>query len=227
MTKTTAAVLATGLMALVLSVACSGQKAESNGDQKAGPIAAGSELPPDHPPLPRRQDEMIAPVDPSAGTGASGLAWDAPEAWVAETPANTMRRAQYRVPGPGGDAGRSGECVVFYFGPGQGGDPMSNAIRWANQFVQPEGSDSVAHLETEEIDIGGIPVLKAEVSGTYRSGSPMMGGSGELLPDHKLLGAIARGTDANWFFKFTGPSETVEANRAAFEAMLGSLRRGE
>ena len=29
-----------------------------------------------------------------------------------------MRRAQYRISGSGGDA----ECVVFYFGPGQGGD---------------------------------------------------------------------------------------------------------
>ena len=28
------------------------------------------------------------------------------------TPSSSMRRAQYRVPGAGGDA----ECVVFYFG---------------------------------------------------------------------------------------------------------------
>ena len=47
-----------------------------------------------------------------------------------------MRHAQYRVPGGNGD----GECIVFYFGPGEGGDPMSNARRWAGQFDQPDGS---------------------------------------------------------------------------------------
>jgi hypothetical protein len=41
-----------------------------------------------------------------------------------------------------------------------------------------------------------------------------------------LLGAIARGPDANWFFKATGPQKTLEANRAAFEAMVRSLRSG-
>jgi hypothetical protein len=42
-----------------------------------------------------------------------------------------------------------------------------------------------------------------------------------------LLGAIARGPDANWFFKATGPRATMEANRAAFEAMVNSIRPGK
>ena len=48
----------------------------------------------------------------------------------------------------------------------------------------------------------------------------------EPKPGYKLLGAVAEGADANWFFKFTGPEKTVEANRAAFEGMLKSLKRG-
>ncbi len=186
----------------------------------AGPIDPDAELPAGHPPLSQRQDQMIAPVDP--GAGASGLTWDTPEAWIAEAPANSMRRAQYKVPGPGGD----GECVVFYFGPGQGGDAMGNAVRWANQFTQPDGSPSVDRLKTEQSDIGGVALLKVEVGGTYQSGGPMMGGSSQSLPDHMLLGAVAQGADANWFFKLTGPRDTVEANRSAFDAMLGSLRAG-
>jgi hypothetical protein len=39
-----------------------------------------------------------------------------------------------------------------------------------------------------------------------------------------LLGAIAQGPDANWFFKFTGPAGTVRAQRAAFEGMIRSLK---
>ncbi len=213
------------LLSALLVTACA-DKAEETANTAdvttAGPISADAELPADHPPLTQRQDQMIAPVDPGAGTGASGLTWDAPESWTAETPTNTMRRAQYRVPGPGGD----GECVVFYFGPGQGGDAMGNAVRWANQFIQPDGSASTERLQTEEVEVGGIPVLKAEVSGTYQSGGPMMGQAGQSLPDYMLLGAVAEGADANWFFKFTGPRDTVEANRSAFDEMLGSLRAG-
>jgi hypothetical protein len=41
-----------------------------------------------------------------------------------------------------------------------------------------------------------------------------------------LLGAIARGPDANWFFRATGPRATLEAQRAGFERMIRSLRAG-
>jgi hypothetical protein len=41
-----------------------------------------------------------------------------------------------------------------------------------------------------------------------------------------LLGAIARGPDANWFFKATGPRKTMEANRAAFDALVQSIKKG-
>jgi hypothetical protein len=70
-----------------------------------------------------------------------------------------------------------------------------------------------------------MSVLLIEVTGTYGGGGPMMGG-GEPQPDSMLLGAVAEGPDANWFFKLTGPEETVRAQREAFEAMVRSLRQG-
>jgi hypothetical protein len=55
----------------------------------------------------------------------------------------------------------------------------------------------------------------------------MLGG-GEVVakPGWALLGAVVEDADGNWFFKFTGPESTVEAERAAFEGMLHSLARG-
>ena len=181
--------------------------------------AGGGELPAGHPPL---EDTPMAlpPVDPAQGTGEQGLAWDAPESWVPVPPSSSMRRAQYRVPGEGGDA----ELAVFYFGPGQGGDPMANAQRWASQFVQPDGGDPIAAMTTERFEVNGRDVLLVETTGTYQVG-PMMGGTGEPMPGYMLLGAIAEGPDASWFFKLTGPEATVEAQRDAFRSMLGSLRR--
>jgi hypothetical protein len=133
-----------------------------------------------------------------------------------------MRKAQYRIPGEAGDA----ECVVFYFGPGQGGDARANAERWAGQFTQPDGRASTEVMKTESLDVNGLNVMWVEVKGTYKA-SPMMGGSAEPNPGYMLFGAIASGPDANWFFKLTGPEATVEANRSAFDAMVRSLQIAE
>lgn len=159
-----------------------------------------------------------APAPPAAEAAGSDsvLVWQAPESWREETPTSPMRRAQYRVPGPDGD----GQLVVFYFGTGQGGDAMANARRWADQFRQEDGRASSEVMTTRQRTVGEMPVLIVEVEGTYTGG---MSGAPEL-PGAMLLGAIARGPDANWFFKLTGPRATIESQRQAFDAFVGSLR---
>jgi hypothetical protein len=131
-----------------------------------------------------------------------------------------MRLAQYRVPGPGGDA----ECVVFYFGPGQGGDPQANAARWAGQFEQSDGRSSLDVMTIEPLGGTAVPVRIVEVHGTYDGGMTMTDAPPEKRPGYMLLGGIAEGPDAPWFFKLTGPAATVQAEREAFEALLRSLR---
>ncbi len=192
-------------------LACGGSSDEQ-AETKA-PVEQGSELPPGHP-------STTPQVPASASKG--GLTWDRPEGWVEETPSSSMRRAQYRVPHESGD----GECVVFYFGPGQGGDAQANADRWAGQFEQPDGRPSSDVMESRTIDVNGISIMIIEVTGTYHSGS-MMGGPTTSNPDYMLLGAIAEGRDANWFFKFTGPEATVRAHREPFESILQTLRSGQ
>ena len=178
------------------------------------PEATG--MPPGHPPI----GDAGSLAGSRAPGGGAGLTWTAPAAWVEEPPSNPMRMKQYRIRGPKGEA----ELVVNYFGKGQGGDLMSNAKRWAGQFKQPGGGSAQEALSTSTIQVGGMRVLVVETTGTY---VPMaMGGEapGEK-PNHMLLGAIAEGPDANWFFKMTGPIETVRAQRDAFLGMLKSLRR--
>ncbi len=163
------------------------------------PPAAAGELPPGHPPL---------------ESGSGPLAWTAPAGWISEPPSSAMRRAQYRVPGPGGDA----ECVVYYFGPGQGGDTQANLERWAGQFRGPEGQDP--EPEITELQVSGLRVTLIEVAGTYVN--PLV--LDAPRPGYRLLGAIAQAADANWFFKLTGPDATVQAQREAFAALVRSLR---
>jgi hypothetical protein len=154
-------------------------------------------------------------VGPPAASGT--LTWTAPAGWQSEPPASSMRRAQYRVPGEGGAA----ECLVFYFGPGQGGDPAANAQRWASQFTSGTGGDA-APLTTSTTKVGTLPVTLVEVKGTYLGG--MGSDSGQPKPGYQLLGAVVEAPDGNWFFKLTGPAATVEGQRASFQALVQSLR---
>lgn len=173
-------------------------------------------LPEGHSPIGDAAQPSIPPPPPGSGTGTSGLQWDVPQGWIEEKPSSSMRRAQYRVPGADGDS----ECVVFYFGPGQGGDPMSNAERWASQFHQPDGRDPAEALVTSQIEVAGLPVMMVEITGTYAN---LMVNDTEM-PGYMLLGAIVPGPDANWFFKLTGPERSVRAQRGAFEELVRSIR---
>lgn len=185
-----------------------------------GPDAQG--LPPGHPPGGGAPAQPVVPAPPAgSGTGVLGLRWVDPPGWSKETPASAMRRAQYRLRGPAGEA----ECVVFYFGPGQGGDAQANAERWVGQFAPSGGDSPTPRPATRKVTVNGLAVLLVEASGTYVGG--MAGGPpGPALADFMLLGAIVGGPDANWFFKATGPRATLEQHRVAFERMIRSVKRG-
>jgi hypothetical protein len=218
-----------------LTAACSDQGAvkteapkESATPAKAPPLMSGradGALPPGHPPLDAAatpQTGGLPPVPEGAGTGEAALAWTSPSGWISEKPASAMRRAQYKVPGKAGD----GECVVFYFGPGQGGDPMANAQRWAEMFTTADGSSAASTMKTSEIEVGGLKVFVVEVAGTYSGGMTMTAAKATPMPGYRLLGAVAPGPDANWYFKFTGPDATVNEQRDAFTSMVKSLKHG-
>jgi hypothetical protein len=183
------------------------------------PHAQTRPLPPGHPPAGAPATPSIPSPPPASGVGAQSLTWTPPAGWVSESPSSSMRRAQYRITGPGGPA----ECVVFYFGPGQGGDAKSNASRWTGQFQKPDGAPATA--KTRDIKVGDIPVTLVEVSGTYVGGMGS-GPAGAPKPDHALLGAIAEGPDAPWFFRATGPRATLDAQKTNFEGMIRSIKRG-
>lgn len=234
------------VFAAVGALACTADSGSAQDrEPTADDVEAASELAPGHPrpvlpaghpqvSTPQTETSALPPLPTDSGTGAMALHWEAPDGWISETPSSSMRRAQYRIPeNPGSSAspgesstGDEAECVVYYFGPGQGGDARANAERWANQFGQPDGRSSKKVLKTEELKIGGLPVLFVEVTGIYSGGMATVGGPTRALPDFMLLGAIAEGPDANWFFKLTGPRAAVTAQREAFRGLLESLSTG-
>lgn len=207
-------ITALGVLLAAMAVLLGGS---ATGDAQTRP------LPPGHPPTGESPSAPSVPAPPpGSGTAKQALTWTVPSGWTVETPSSSMRRAQYRIPGSGGPA----ECVVFYFGPGQGGDAKSNAARWASQFHGADGKPVGNALKTREIKVGDIAVVLVEVTGTYAGGMGS-GPGGPERPNYMLLGAIAEGPDANWFFRATGPRATLETQRAAFDGLIRSLRRGQ
>jgi hypothetical protein len=205
---------------MVAAYACRGPEPSPPANTPA-PVAqatAAAALPSGHPPIGSGGGMMGG--HGGAPVGVGGLTWTPPADWKSEKPSSGMRQAQYRVGGPGGDA----ECVVFYFGAGEGGDPQSNAERWAGQFTRADGKP--AELKTSPLRGAPVDVTLVEVRGTYHGGPTMNATAApKPQPDSMLLGAIAKGPDANWFFKFTGPEKTVSPQRAPFEEMLRSLKK--
>jgi hypothetical protein len=197
-------------LCLLLVTACREQKQVEPGGTAHPPVAPGA------------TGALVPPPPPGSGTGSAAITWTAPEGWIAETPSSAMRKAQYRVPGEAGDA----ECVVFYFGPGQGGSAEANAQRWANQFTLPDGRPGSTGMKVEKRKVGDIDVLVVEVGGTYQGGFQMQQPQEPPKPDQMLLGAIAEGPDANWFFRLLGPEATVQSQRAAFDGLVASLKLG-
>lgn len=147
---------------------------------------------------------------------AAGVQWTPPSSWKAQGP-RPMRAATYAVPAAAGDK-EDGECIVNYFGPGQGGPVDANVKRWIGQF---EGGEKTA--KTAKRTIHGLNVTTVDVSGTYSGMGGPMAPTKSVKPNYRMLGAIVEAPQGSLFFKFTGSAKTVAANQAKFEAMLSSI----
>src|ERR1700733_1248623 len=157
---------------------------------------------------------FLAAVFLSADSGA-GVRWTMPTSWKAEAQ-RAMRLATYAV-------APSGECGVYYFGPGQGGSVDANLDRWIGQFLQADGKSSKAAAKIAKRTIHGWQATTVDVSGAYTGMGGPTAPAGPAMPGYRMLGAIVEGPQGSIFFKFTGPAKTIDANQAAFDKMLGSL----
>jgi len=206
------------VLLMIMLVALAGF-ACSGGEKASQPEMAAGATPSMAPSTGNPTSQVVIPEPPEgSGGGNTALLWTAPKSWTAQEPTSSMRKAQYSIPGPAGAA----QLVVYYFGPGQGGDPMSNAQRWAHQFKQPDGSNAFDAMKVTDLEATEVPVKLVEITGTYAGG--MGSGPSSAMENYMLLGGIAEGPDAPWFFKLTGPEATVRAQRDAFISMLAQAR---
>lgn len=158
----------------------------------------------------------VAPAPAPQAQGSGQIDFALPAGWQSETPSNNMRMAQASIPGPGGP----GQLAVFYFGPGGGGGAQDNIQRWIGQMEPEAGAEpAIQELRTEH----GFKVTWVEMVGTMLP-STMGTGPDTAQPNSRLLGAVVEGPGGPWFFKATGPKDTLAAEREDFLAMLRNAR---
>jgi hypothetical protein len=150
---------------------------------------------------------------------AAGLHWTAPAGWKTGPP-QMMRAATYAVAAASGDTAAA-ECVVYFFGAGQGGSVNANIERWKGQFTNA-GKPAAAVLAKRTTH--GIPMTTIDVAGEYSGlGGPLA--ASKPVPGYRLLGAIVEGPGGNIFVKFTGPARTIAANKAKYDTLLASFAK--
>lgn len=125
-----------------------------------------------------------------------------------------MRRAQYAIPGAAGE----GQLAVFFFGVGQGGDIEQNLQRWYGQF---ERTDAPPTRDGRQV--GSMRATVTFATGRFNAGGMGAGPQGPQ-DNWALLGAIVETPQGPWFFKLTGPKDTIVAARGAFDAMVDSMQ---
>ncbi|HEX6240397.1 MAG TPA: hypothetical protein VFZ61_05870 [Polyangiales bacterium] len=197
----------------LLFLACSSNKPASSAEPTpAAPAPAPAAAAPAAAPS--------APATPSGAPAAGGLTWTPEAPLKAREPKSRMRAAEYGVEGD-----PTAELSVFYFGAGQGGAVDANITRWLGQLSQPDGSDTSKVAKRSERTVGALKVTLVEATGTFSGGMAMPGApAAEPQTGAMMLGAIAEGGEGPVFFKLVGKREAIESARAAFDALIGSLR---
>lgn len=151
---------------------------------------------------------------------AAGIRWTAPSGWKAEAP-RPMRAATYSISPVVGDRGVT-ECIVNYFGPGQGGGVEANIERWKGQMQSPDGKPAPATVEKRTVR--GVPISVIDTSGAYTGMGGPMAVPGKPAPGYRLLGAIVEGPGGSLFFKLTGPARTIAGQKKQFDQLLASIQ---
>jgi hypothetical protein len=145
--------------------------------------------------------------------GPNAITWKAPAAFQAADK-GAMRLASYRFPKAAGDNDDADLSVTQV-----GGDIASNIARWKGQFDPP------AEADVAERTVGDLKVTVVNMSGTYKGMAMPGAGAAGPKEGYALLAAIVvwEGHGDPYFFKLTGPKNTIEAARPAFEELVGSL----
>ena len=155
----------------------------------------------------------------------AGLAFTVSDSWQNVKPKNSIRVAEYQLPGEAGPA----DMAVYYFGKNQGGGIEDNVRRWAGQFSSADSSTTGSDAQVARMEHGDLQIALVKTHGTYNPGSMgPMGPKAEPQADYALFGlVVAGGPEGSVFIKVTGPKATLDEQNEDLEKMAQSARVSE
>lgn len=164
------------------------------------PLAASGTMPTTMP------DGFPAPDN----SGLPSLKYTLPAGWETKTPSQ-MRVASFAI----SKGGKQADASVVPMG-GMAGGNLANVTRWRGQVgLDPIEEDAVQKM-TEKVVIAGQDADLFDIPGT----NP---GNGEV---QRIIASVLNRDGTAWFFKITGDSGLVEAQKPAFIAFLKSVSFG-
>lgn len=134
------------------------------------------------------------------------LQWKLPEGWREAEP-NQVSAAQFVATGPAGDAGINITPL-----PNLQGKEAMVVNMWREQLGQPPLDPAQIGTALAPIEIAGQQGSLFEISGK-RDGA-----------DQQIITAMLHRPDASWFFKLSGPTAAVAAQKDALAQFLKSVR---
>ncbi len=137
---------------------------------------------------------------PPTAPAAAGPTWAKPADW-AEQPRTAMRLGNFTA-----EDGQA-EITVMTF-PGAVGGLLANVNRWRGQSGLPPVNDAGLASATERVSVSGTPATLVEAVGDK---------IGSISVYHPV-------GSHTWFYKITGPSAVVTAEKSAFMEFLQSIR---
>ncbi|WP_146155227.1 hypothetical protein [Enhygromyxa salina] len=163
------------------------------------------------PPGPPRD---VTPSGETMTVTVDGLAMVVPSEWTHAPGSNPMRKAEFIIPGPGGDV----RLVVSRFA-GGAGLTAKNIERWKGQITLAEGAEA----QTSEREVNGLKVTSVDMRGRY-AGQSMPGAPPQPpVDDARMLAAAIEGAGDPWYFKLVGPAATIDVWGSGWTKLLAEL----
>ena len=148
----------------------------------------------------------------------AGLKSTTPKEWKEETPSNSMRVAQFKLPKAEKDK-EDAELAIFMF-PGGSGTVKQNLERQLAKFIEEGRKD-----KTEKSKVGDLEATYQDITGTYKKKPFPMAEKFTLVPDFRQLYVIFEGKDGKqYYMNLLGPKNTVEKHKKGFEEWLKNFK---
>ncbi len=153
---------------------------------------------------------------PSQGKGSiikiDKASANVPGNWKEETPSNSMRSGQFKLPG---ESGKDGEVVLFK---GLGGGIPQNIKRWKDTFPDGESKET-------DVKVGGLSGRRLDISGTYSFKAAPFNPNSKTEPraGYKMTAIYLEG-ETPYQIRMVGPAKTIEKYQSGFDGWVKSFK---